>query len=399
MSSIIPTPSERVGIDDLKVIIPDYYVDCVELAKYRGIPPEKITIGLGRKEISVAYETNLVEMGVKAIQALNLDLDLDSFSRLYVATESRKDLSKPFGPQILSRLGMNYTQTVDLTFACLAGAQALQDACNYVYRRGGRECAVVLCLDQCVYKSGGTEEFTQGCAAIALKVTRNPSLISCDFEDAGSFVQDVDDFIVPSGAKFPKVEGALSLVSYLYALREAYEDWKRKHKALLQRKKREGISLFDYFDYFIFHTPYPNMAKHAFAMLYRHELEGLKHASVDEFLRDPSLFERDRKDRKAIMEIPAFKELFENKVKPGLVYSEHIGNCYTGSIFLALSSLLAQGVKKFSRIAFGAYGSGMGSLASSGVTFRDKFDAGVDLQLKHQKKLSMEEYEEWRSKI
>ncbi len=46
--------SPAVGIDQLAVYVPRYVLELEKLAKARGVPPEKISIGLGAHEMAVA---------------------------------------------------------------------------------------------------------------------------------------------------------------------------------------------------------------------------------------------------------------------------------------------------------------------------------------------------------
>ncbi len=374
-----------VGIDEVAVAIPKYYIDVKELAEYRKLEPERILDGLGVESCSIPYGQDLVSLGVEALS----NLDLRGVRRFYIATESSTDMSKPYGTKILTMLGLKHAETVELKFACQSGALALQDACSNTMVR--KKPSVVLCLDRSVYGVGGTEEFTQGCASIALKVEEEPSIVELNLNETGSYIEDVDDFIIPAGSSYPIVHGKLSIISYLHALKEAYDDWVIRHPEI---KK----SPLDYFDHFCFHTPFPKMAHHAFAMLYRRERLG-KHLTIKKFIENPSLYEEDRLDRKKIIELPEFQHLFKLKVEPSLHFSKFIGNCYSASIFLALISQLESGVKREARLAFGAYGSGAGSLAFDGIIKTEKLNTGIVEQLRVRKKLSIEQYEAWRESI
>lgn len=374
----------EVGIDEIAISIPKTYVDVKELAEYRGVDVNKIIDGLGIESISVPYSESLVDLGVDVLKKVNIN----GVRRFYIATESSNDLSKPVGVKILSKMGLKNVETVELKFACLAGSQALQDACNYAVATG--KPSIVLCLDRSIYREGESAEFTQGCAAIAMKVKKNPSIVTLDFSNVGSYIEDVDDFRVPVNSyPYPVVNGKLSIISYLHCMKMAYDNWVSKHPDIKHP--------LDYFNYFVFHVPFPKMAHHAFAMLYRRVKLGV-HLTTRKFMENPELYEVDRAERKKVMELPEFKEIFNKKVLPSLHLSKLIGNCYTGSIFLALISLLENGVENEARIAFGAYGSGAGALAFNGVAKVENISTDVYSQLETRRKLTVEEYLNWRKK-
>ncbi|MHC1635497.1 MAG: hydroxymethylglutaryl-CoA synthase family protein [Candidatus Methanospirareceae archaeon] len=377
-----------IGIEDIKVVIPEHYIDLRELARARGISEEKIIEGLGCEEASIPYEETIIDLGARALE----EIGIEGISRFYIASESNPDLSKSLATEILAhKLGLRHVETRELQFACLGGCQALQSACEYVALR----CrpAVVLAVDRSIYRVGGTAEFTQGAAAVAIKVNFDPKLLKIDFERVGTYIEDIDDFRVPAHSyPFPEVDGHLSIVAYLHAMKQAYEDWKDKNEALVKRMESD---ILDFFTRFVFHIPYPKIAIHAFSMLYRHERLGLPHLTVEEYLKDPKLFEIDKVQRKEIMGLPEFQELYNNKVKPGLAYNPRIGNCYTASVFISLASVL-ENINEGDNIGIGGYGSGCGAMAIRGVASGEDFDSGLRKFLRSRKKLDIEDYLKWR---
>ena len=43
----------EVGIDKIGLYVPKYYIDMKELATYRGVDPNKWTIGIGQEQMAV----------------------------------------------------------------------------------------------------------------------------------------------------------------------------------------------------------------------------------------------------------------------------------------------------------------------------------------------------------
>jgi hydroxymethylglutaryl-CoA synthase len=173
----------------------------------------------------------------------------------------------------------------------------------------------------------------------------------------------------------------------------------------------------DVIDYFVLHTPYPNLVKHAAAMLIRHELRHVNRwkdtienlhsiydgeKTIEEIFSDKETFEKDYKLRKEIMKTDEFKRFYETKIEPGMRVPSEVGNSYTASIFLSLISLLEiegrkDRLKEGQKVAFGGYGSGAGALGYQGIV-QDGFKGIVDKlrieeKLNNREKMSVGEYE------
>jgi len=355
-------------------------VDAAELARHRGFDPSFPIEGLGVEEFRILYRETLLDLARMAID----EVGIDDCRMLYVATESAPDLSKPLGVKLVA----GNRATIEMKFACVAGSYALMNAWAYTALLG--EPAVVLCMDEAIYKAGTSAELTQGAGVVAMKVDSMAKKgLELHFEDYGSYVEDVDDFTRPITEKHPVVDGKLSIISYLYALKMALLDWRKRNAHLI----RENVV--NSFDYFIYHVPYPKLAQHAFAALYAMEVLGLdRKIHVEDLKSNPDLFEEWRAERKRVMATPEFQKCFEEKVEPSLFLSKRVGNIYTGSIWMALASLLTVGgARGGARIAFGSYGSGMGALA-----FWARLVGGVEVVILNPSadKVTVVEYDEWR---
>jgi hydroxymethylglutaryl-CoA synthase len=134
----------------------------------------------------------------------------------------------------------------------------------------------------------------------------------------------VSDFWRPLYSKDAVVDGKLSVQCYLDALAGAYGDWERAGRDaghdpsdLVRR---------------CYHVPYGKMARKA----HRHlaSLRGLTEAEAD--------------------------ASFDREVAPSLRFSAEVGNVYTGSLYLALASLLDADAHAIEgrRVGLFSYGSG-----------------------------------------
>lgn len=405
----------KVGIEDMVIYIPRYYVNAEELAVKRaeekGVSPEKLFKKLRNLRIekfSVFYQTDLVKAGTEAIVELmqRNSLEPKDVSRIYTATESSIDQTKPLGTYLIGSLEKEYgyrlshIETRESKFACLAGSYDLYDCCNYVTLHPERK-AIVLCVDEAIYDRGSGAEPTQGAGAIAILISANPSLVTLDFSNVGVFTMDSMGYYRPPGKETPIVNAWVSIHDYLYCMREAWEDYKRKTK-----KK----NMLEELDWLIFHNPYGLMVEDFVSYLLIHEHRdtetwkdilkqiGMKEpvGSGVEAYRDKKTREKHREFREKFRKTKFFLRFFGKKVAPSVKASRGIGNLYTGSLFLQLASLNTYGKpKKGDLISFWAFGSGSSSLFYTG-TFNNKLDFDLKEKLKNRIKLIIEKYLSWR---
>ncbi|RLE64851.1 MAG: hypothetical protein DRJ47_06665 [Thermoprotei archaeon] len=354
------------GIESISIAVPAHFVDAIELSHFRGFGELYAKEGVGVERIRICYKDDLISMAVRAASRLDLsDVDL-----IIVATESAKDLSKPMGVKIIKKLGLgNNVGTVEMKFACAAGAYAVMYACHRVNASDSK--ALVVCCDESFYPPRTHAEITSGAGAVAMILSDNGGL-EIDFSKFGVYVDDVDDFYKPVWSKYPMVDGKLSQIAYLYAMKMAYQDWKEKNNF--------NGNIIDRFKAFVFHTPFPKMVQHAFAALYAIEVLRMdRKVHIEDLKYNPELYEEWRSERKKVMTLPEFQKTFDEKVAPSLVLPRLVGNSYTASMWIALASALTYGdICVGDEIALGSYGSGMGAMAFTGKV-TDKVEVlGVD---------------------
>ena len=403
----------KIGIEDLVAKVPETYISTEDLAIKRKIDPSKFTEGLGIRNISVLNSESLIELASDALLEIisRNNLDPTDINRIYVATESSIDESRSLAEFIielaekdLGRCRFSHIEPpLECKQSCISSSVALNDLCRYTKDTGNS--SILICADEAKYDLYSSEEPTQGCGVIVALIKNDPSLIELDFNKIGCYNTPMRDFYRPFGKKIPIVDGKLSNFCYLYTMRQAYDNYvKMTNKTI------------DDFDYFVFHTPYPKMSEYAAAALFIHQYRntlkfkqlenmiGLEPRLIDnkgslesmenngEYIKKYFVF------NKKIRQTKMFKEFYDVRIKPSIRYVQNVGNIYTGSILLCLSSLIEDDrVKENSDIGFGAYGSGASALFYGGK-LKHKKNLGVNEQLVYRRKMSVEEYENRRLK-
>ncbi len=95
------TPMQKnssAGLEGIAVFIPPHFLDLDQLARSRGVDPNKYAVGLGcRRMVVPGPNEDAVTMAGEAAAGLieSYDVDLDSIGLLIVGSESGVDGAKP----------------------------------------------------------------------------------------------------------------------------------------------------------------------------------------------------------------------------------------------------------------------------------------------------------------
>lgn len=252
----VSLPYHQVGIGQIGFYIPQSYVDIHELAHARGIVPEKLTKGLGLRNMAVCTaEESMDVLIANALEDLwrhaakageDMDAFLKTVDRIYLGTESAMDAAKPTVTYALHRLSTrhdfdaSHLDVVDLTFACVGAVDALQNCIDYVRLNPDRKC-VVVAADIAKYDLNSGGEYTQGAGAMACLIETNPSLI--DYASTLGVDTKADfDFYKPY-LKFSKnglAEELTSLLSLSAEAREKLNAWLQPGESPKDGKGNEG---------------------------------------------------------------------------------------------------------------------------------------------------------------
>ena len=401
---------KNVGIDAIDYYIPNLFVDMQDLSLARDIPYEKLSQGLGLKKMSIP-DSNEDTASLAANALLNLitknKINPSDIGRIYLGTETGLDSSKPISSYVIeivedllsdkfgSRSFKN-CDIVDLTFACIGGVDALENCIDWV-KGGSKRKAIVIATDIAKYHLGSTGEYTQGAGALSLLITENPKMISISniwgvaskgigdffkprrifnkkdiFKEAASLMgtnpsdEEVLEILANNASKFwnssnkkievykeePVYEGQFS--------NESYQE--RIYEALDHFKNQKNINFLTEWSFLIFHLPY---AYHGRKMILEKWIQWIEeNGEIDNLYNEVGQEDSNREEwLKLVSKSKMFNEFIQKKIMPGELASAEIGNMYTGSIFMALISLLSSALEKGediknAKIGFLSYGSG-----------------------------------------
>ena len=318
----------KVGIDAIGVSVPSLCIDLEVLAKARGVDPAKYLEGIGTWRMGVApIDEDTVTLAARAASTAMTSADAkpDEIGMLVVGTETAVDHSKPVSSFVQGLLGIgSRCRVFETKHACYGGTAALMMALDWI-RSGsanGRK-ALIVCSDIARYGLKTAGEPTQGAGAVALVISENPRLLELAPACTGQFAADVHDFWRPLYSKDAFVDGHYSVQCYLDAITGAYKHF---------QERAPGLTAND-FAALAYHVPYGKMAKKAHRQL--RSLDG-----------DPTP-----------------DASFDAQVSASLVFPAQVGNIYTGSLYLALASLLSTSTRDLDRERIGLFSYGSGSCA------------------------------------
>ncbi len=308
-----------VGIESLAFHTSAYYLPLATLAETRGVSPDKYRLGLGQDQMAVPPpDEDVVTLGTSAAARALAHVDSDELDWLLFATESGIDQSKAAGLYVHRLLELPAAcRVMELKQACYSGTGALQLAAAWVQQNPGRKVLIVA-ADIARYGLFTPGEPTQGCGAVAMVVSQQPTVLALE-SGSGAYAQDIMDFWRPNYRDEALVDGQFSTRMYIQTLVEAWRDYTR----------RTGRSLESH-DRFCYHLPFTRLAGKAHSRLVHAVSAPLTSAEANHQIAD------------------------------SLHYNRQCGNSYTASLYIGLCSLLDHSALDLSdkRIGFFSYGSG-----------------------------------------
>ncbi|HET9620394.1 MAG TPA: hydroxymethylglutaryl-CoA synthase [Kofleriaceae bacterium] len=320
--------NKTIGIDAMAIAVPEGYLELADLAAARGVPPGKFIDGLGVERMTVArgHEDPVALAASAARRVLERGgIDPATIGLCVVGTETAVDHSKPVAAYLHRLLGLpQQCRVFEAKHACFGGTAGLLGALDWIASGAARgKRALIVCTDIARYALASAGEPTQGAGAVALIVSEAPRLLALEHGVTGSYAQDVNDFWRPLYSKEAVVDGHHSVQCYLDALGGAYRAWQ-------DRARQDGVT--GALARRCYHVPYGKMAKKA----HRHvcAIDGVAEAEID--------------------------ASYQREVAVSLRLPSQVGNIYTGSLYLALASLLdaEAGALEGERIGLFSYGSG-----------------------------------------
>ena len=380
----------NTGIDAIAFDIAKLHLPIHSLAKARNIDPEKLEKGLGLLKMTLPdVHQDSVVFAANALSGLisQNNIQPHEIARIYVGTESGIDNSKPIGSFLISLMEQQFgdgsfsnCDTVDFTFACIGGVDALQNCLDYI-RLSPDKKAIVITSDIAKYDLESTGEYTQGAGALAMLVTANPQISSFSNNWSVS-TKGVFDFFKPHRTlqksditgnsanqewfgnreaeiaihkDQPVFDGQFSNQCYIELTLEAYQRYKNSNAV-------QG-SLYEKWESIIMHLPYAYQGRRMFNELFALDANIPLIAKYEEGY-DAKLREISKSD--------IYKDFVNQKLQPAEKASSLIGNLYTGSVFMGLLSALSHHLEKGiditgKKFGFLAYGSGSKSKVFEGT--------------------------------
>ncbi|MBF6977632.1 hydroxymethylglutaryl-CoA synthase [Aerococcaceae bacterium zg-BR33] len=348
----------KIGIDKIGFYVPSYYMDMRELATYRGIDPNKWTIGIGQEKMAVAPLTSdVVAMAANAAASILTPEDKASIDQVIVGTESGVDFSKSIATFVHEMLGIQpFAKAFEIKQACYGATAGLQMACDYVRLRPERK-VLVIATDIARYGLNTGGEATQGAGAVAMLVSAMPRILAID-EKSYMHTNHQFDFWRPNHSEYALVDGQFST--------KLYQD---EFVTILEEATRHHPTLLDSLEAIVFHLPFTKMGRKA---LLAYEASGAPESHLSRWL--------SHYDQASYL-------------------NRMVGNIYTGSMFLSLLSLLAMddSLQEGQRLGLFSYGSGavaeliIGQLQPGFAAMIDK--AAILAHLERREALTVERYE------
>jgi polyketide biosynthesis 3-hydroxy-3-methylglutaryl-CoA synthase-like enzyme PksG len=337
-----------VGIEDLSVYAGLLQIPVPELFRGRGLDQGRLeNIMMRQRSIGLPFEdpvTNAVNAAKPLLDRLPPE-DVARIELVVTSTESGLDFSKSVASYVHDKLGLPSTcRMLEVKQACFAATAALQLAVGYVASAmsPGAKVLIIATDIALVDEVAGYAEPATGHGAVALLIGENPRVLAVDFGAFGNHSYETMDSARPT-PNFDIADVDRSLFAYLDCLSCSYADY---------ASKVEGADFAETFNYLAMHTPFAGLVKAGHRKLMKEQRAGRgTAASVDED--------------------------FERRVAPSLVYPARIGNMCSGSVYLALASVIDHAPDAWpARVGLYAYGSGCSSEFFSG-TIDDRSRAAV----------------------
>jgi len=325
----------NIGIDAISVFTSNQYLDLAEVAKHNQLPADKYYKALGQYQMSVpAIDEDIITLAANAASRIINDENRADITHVFFGTESGVDQSKSAATYIHGLLKLAPTcRAVEIKQACYGATAGLQMGLAIIARDPSQKI-LVLAADVARYGLGTDGESSQGCGAVAILLSANPRLLTMSPE-SGYYTQDIMDFWRPNYRDEALVEGLYSSRMYLQCLEKC---WQMYHA-------KAGRNFSEYTQ-FCYHTPVAKLAEKAHKLLCK-----LNNQLIND-------------------------EEAEKQLASSLQYSRIIGNTYTGSLYVALSSLFDTTKQDLTgqRVGLFSYGSGCVAEYFSGVVAKNYQD-------------------------
>lgn len=300
-----------IGIEKITFSTSKYFIKLETLARHRNVNYEKYYLGIGQEQMAIFPPAeDIVTLSFGAARKILDDSSKDEIDLLIFASESTFDLSKSLGLYLHKFLNLKDTcRTFDVKQACYSVTAALQLAKTYVESNKNSKVLIVG-TDILKYQPGTTGEPTQGGAAVAMLISKDPKILKIE-PYSGVHTYEIMDFWRPVNKNEAYFDGKLSAYNYLKSLTECLKKY-YKNSHLLPND----------IDDVCFHAPFSKMAIKA-----------------------------------------ARQEFQDHDISHSLVYNKIIGNSCSASVYICLISLLDNAKADLAGKRMGIFSYGSGSVA------------------------------------
>lgn len=330
------TPA-RYGIEAINVYGGLAQIPVATLFQGRGLDMDRIgNLMMSARSIALPCEdpvTNAVHAALPVVSALD-DEQRNRIEVLVASTESGIDYSKSISSYVHEYLGLSrHCRILEVKQACYAATGALQLAAGYVasgVSPGAKVLVIATDVSMADARAGYAEPAT-GHGAAAMLISDQPRVMALDLGAFGTYGYETLDSARP-GPDYDIADVDSSLFTYLDCLSRSFADY---------RSKVADVDLRTTFDQLAMHTPFAGLVKAAHRKLMREQAR----AGGPEIAAD-----------------------FESRLGPSLRYPSMVGNLCSGSVYLALCSVIDHaGSQGPARVGLFAYGSGCASEFFSGL--------------------------------
>ncbi len=353
------------GIEALNVYAGLARIAVPELFAGRGLEPRRLeNLMMSQRSVGLPFEdpvTNAVNAAKPIVDALD-PADRASIETLVTSTESGLDLSKSVASYVHEYLGLSRNcRVLEVKQACYAATGAVQLALGYLASGAapGARALVIATDVALVDQRAGYAEPATGHGAAAVLLGDAPTVLAVDLGAYGCYSYETLDSARPT-PEFDIADVDRSLFAYLDCLANSVSDY---------ASRVDGADFATTFDQLALHTPFAGLVRSAHRRMMRGY--GLPAERIDED--------------------------FQRRVSASLEYPAQVGNLCSGSVYLALASILDHAqIDDAARVGLYSYGSGCSAEFFSGVVDAGSVAAvgamGIGERLARRRELSFAEY-------
>lgn len=328
--------SAQVGIEGLSAFCGFAQIPVATLAHGRKLDPGRVAkLMMESRSVQLPFEdpvTDAVNAAIPLTATLNAT-ERDQIELLVTCSESGLDYSKSIASYVHRYLGLSRNcRFLETKQACYAATGALQLAVGYLASRASPGAKALIIATDVTLVDGELPyaELATGHGAVAMLVSDHPTIMVLDPRAFGIYGFEVFDTARPT----PVAEvwdADTSLLCYLDCLAGSFANY---------CSHVPGTHFGD-FDYLVMHTPFAGMVKAAHRKMMAEHITAERGTVAEDFAR---------------------------RVAPSLRLPAQVGNLASGSLYLALASLIATGEPpEGTRVGLYSYGSGCASEFFSGV--------------------------------